>query len=89
MAPHPRRPGFLCICGVVATLICVNVVYAAEDARIRIETLTYKKVGNLEIKADLHRAGDRPSDRLSCGFTAVRSSPAIGKGWTGEFEACC
>jgi len=58
MALHPHRPGFLFICSGVAALICASSVNAAEDVGVRVETLTHKKIGNIEIKADLHRADD-------------------------------
>lgn len=55
---HHCRHGFLRVGGVIAVLICLASPCAADDAGIRVETITYRKVGDLEIKADLHRADD-------------------------------
>jgi acetyl esterase/lipase len=52
------RGGLVRVCGVVAMLVCLAWPCAADDANIRVETFTYKKIGELEIKADLHRADD-------------------------------
>jgi hypothetical protein len=46
------------VCGAIALLICVASQSVADDAGIRVEKFTYKKVGDLEVKADLHRADD-------------------------------
>ena len=58
MSNRSRRYGLLRIGPVVAALGIVSWVCAADGADIRVETLTYKKVGDLEIKLDLHRADD-------------------------------
>ena len=52
------RRGFLGLCAAeTAWLIGSPSAFAADD-KIRVKTFTYKKVGNLEIKADVHRADD-------------------------------
>ncbi len=55
---RPDRRGFLHVCGTVALLAVVSSARAADVADVRVETFTYKTVGELEIKLDLHRVGD-------------------------------
>jgi len=48
-------------CGPVLALFvatCATSPCSADDTAIRVETVVYKKVGTLDIKADVHRADD-------------------------------
>lgn len=56
---YPRRHVLLAVCGMVACLAVASSARAADEAEIRVETFAYKKVGDLEIKLDLHRADDQ------------------------------
>jgi hypothetical protein len=51
---HRRR--FLQLAAVHASALTVSRLIAAEQPAVRVQTFTYKKVGPLEIKADVHRA---------------------------------
>lgn len=52
------RPGMTRGFGVIAVLVWLTSPCSADDTAIRVETVIYKTVGNLEIKADVHRADD-------------------------------
>lgn len=57
MTPPPDRRGFLqSLTGGAASLFGSGLRAAEPD--VRLTTFTYKQVGDLEIKADVHRAGD-------------------------------
>jgi len=49
--------GIAAIC-VWAIILCFIQTTNAADGKIKVTTYTYKKVGDLEIKADVHRADD-------------------------------
>ena len=45
--------------GALTTILCLITMAFAEGApKVKMQTFTYKKVGDLEIKADVHRPGD-------------------------------
>ena len=58
--PFQRRH-FWQLAAAHASMIAVAPLLAADDPKIRRETFVYKRVGALDIKADVHRAGESPA----------------------------
>ena len=63
----PRRRVSWDVSGVIVLLTCLLAPCAADDVGIRVETFTYKTVGDLEIKAVMHRADDEARRPLVVG----------------------
>src|SRR5437016_5048313 len=57
MTRHFHRREFLAISAAAGTLGLAS-LGAAEEAKVTMRTYTYKKVGDLEIKADVYRPDD-------------------------------
>lgn len=53
-----NRRQMLGVCAAGASTLCLPSLAQAKPANTKMKTFTYKKVGNLEIKADVHRADD-------------------------------
>ena len=55
--PVDRR-GFLRCASAGGASLLLSGLSLAEEQNVRVTTYTYKKVGELEIRADVHRAND-------------------------------
>ncbi len=53
-----NRRQMLGVCAAGASFLCLPSLTRAKQAKTKVKTFTFKKVGNLEIKADVHRADD-------------------------------
>ncbi|WP_187782105.1 alpha/beta hydrolase [Gimesia chilikensis] len=53
-----NRRQMLGACAAGASTLCLPSLTRAQQAKTKMKTFTFKKVGNLEIKADVHRADD-------------------------------
>lgn len=58
MNQHLNRRNFLQSCTAASAALITSTTAFADTSKIRVKTYTYKTVGNLEIKADVHRADD-------------------------------
>jgi acetyl esterase/lipase len=53
-----NRRQMLGVCAAGASTLCLPSLTRAQQAKTKMKTFTFKKVGNLEFKADVHRADD-------------------------------